>query len=98
MAFPIAVNSQITDSVTQANVKVLGDSPAIAMGNLLAAASGQALADAANNAAQSFATMVEWQRTLAAQATFATGIGVATLYSLDTVSDAVATARILASK
>tara|TARA_R110000868_G_scaffold380784_4_gene647042 strand:- start:34510 stop:34989 length:480 start_codon:yes stop_codon:yes gene_type:complete len=29
-----AVNSQITDSVTQANVKVLGDSPAVAIGNL----------------------------------------------------------------
>ena len=30
MAFPTAVNSQVTDSVTQANTKVLGDSPAIA--------------------------------------------------------------------
>ena len=27
MAFPTAVNDQITDSVTQANVKVLGDAP-----------------------------------------------------------------------
>ena len=34
MAFPTAVNSQITDSITQANTKVLGDAPAIAMGNL----------------------------------------------------------------
>ncbi|WP_204334085.1 RebB family R body protein, partial [Klebsiella pneumoniae] len=34
MAFPTAVNDQITDSVTQANVQVLGASPAIAMGNL----------------------------------------------------------------
>ncbi len=32
MAFPTAVNDQITDSVTQANVKVLGDAPAMAMG------------------------------------------------------------------
>ncbi len=27
MAFPTAVNSQITDAVTQANVKVLADAP-----------------------------------------------------------------------
>lgn len=33
-AFPTDVNSQITDSVTQANTKVLGDAPAEAMGNL----------------------------------------------------------------
>ena len=29
MAFPTSVNSQITDSVTQVNTKVLGDAPAI---------------------------------------------------------------------
>lgn len=34
MAFPTSVNSQITDAVTQANVKVLGDAPAVAMGSL----------------------------------------------------------------
>jgi hypothetical protein len=34
MAFPTAVNSQITDSVSQANTKVLGEAPAIAMGTL----------------------------------------------------------------
>jgi Killing trait len=34
MAFPTAVNSQITDAVTQANVKVLGDAPAMAVGVL----------------------------------------------------------------
>ena len=49
MAFPTAVNSQITDSVTQANVKVLGDAPAMAMGNLYQATS-QALGNAAHNA------------------------------------------------
>ncbi|WP_295367175.1 RebB family R body protein, partial [uncultured Stenotrophomonas sp.] len=30
MAFPTAVNDQITDSVTQANTRVLGDAPAVA--------------------------------------------------------------------
>lgn len=47
MAFPTPVNDQITDSVTQANVKVLADAPAMAMGSLY-----QALAQAAATAAQ----------------------------------------------
>lgn len=34
MAQNTTVNDQITDSVTQANVKVLGEAPAMAMGNL----------------------------------------------------------------
>jgi len=43
------VNPQITDAVTQANVKILGDAPGMAMGNLFQA-SAQALANAAHNA------------------------------------------------
>lgn len=34
MAYPTPVNDQITDSVTQSNVEVLGNSPAQALGNL----------------------------------------------------------------
>jgi hypothetical protein len=34
MAFPTAVNSQITDAVTQANVQVVGEAPAMAMGTV----------------------------------------------------------------
>jgi flagellin-specific chaperone FliS len=34
MAFPTAVNSQITDSVTQSNVEVLASSPATALSML----------------------------------------------------------------
>ncbi|WP_426438085.1 RebB family R body protein [Bradyrhizobium genosp. P] len=49
MAFPTSLNSQITDSVTQADVQVLGDAPAIAMGNVYQAVA-QALANAAHNA------------------------------------------------
>jgi hypothetical protein len=52
MAFPTAVNDQITDSVTQSNVKVLGDAPATAMGSLYQA-TAQALANAAHNATTS---------------------------------------------
>jgi hypothetical protein len=49
MALPTSVDNQITDSVTQANTKVLGDAPTIALGNLYQA-TAQALANAANNA------------------------------------------------
>lgn len=88
MAFPTAVNSQITDSVTQANTKVLGDAPAIAMGNLFQA-TAQALANAAHNA-----TTSQQQSNITAQA--ATTMGVTTLYSIDTASDAVGTSKIYA--
>ncbi len=87
MAFPTAVNSQITDSVTQSNVQVLGVSPAIAMGNLYQA-TAQALANAAHNA-----TNAQQQMFVAAQA--ATTAGVALLYSLDTASTGAATKKIL---
>ena len=43
------VNEQITDSVTQVNTKAVGETPAMAMGNLLVSTS-QALANAAHNA------------------------------------------------
>ena len=87
MAFPTSVNSQITDSVTQSNVKVLGDAPAMAMGNLYQA-TAQALANAAHNA-----TTAQQQTNITAQA--ATTMGVALLYSLDTATTGVATKQIL---
>ncbi|HEX9080304.1 MAG TPA: RebB family R body protein [Desulfuromonadaceae bacterium] len=81
------VNPQITDAVTLANVKVLGDAPAMAMGNLYQA-TAQALANAAHNA-----TTAQQQAYVTAQA--ATTMGVATLYSLDTASTGIATGKIL---
>ncbi len=89
MAFPTAVNSQITDAVTQANVKVLGDAPAVAMGNLYQATS-QALSNAAHNA-----TTAQQQTNVTAQAS--TTMGVAVLYSLDTASTGISTKAILGS-
>ncbi|MEL6537028.1 MAG: RebB family R body protein [Bacteroidota bacterium] len=86
MAFPTAVNSQITDSVTQANVQVLGDAPAVAMGNLYQA-TAQALANAAHNA-----TTSQQQTNITAQA--ATTMGVATLYAIDTATAGMATQKI----
>ena len=89
MAFPTAVNNQITDSVTQVNTKVLGDAPAVAMGNLFQA-TAQALSNAAHNA-----TTSQQQTNVTAQA--ATTMGVATLYSIDTASTGIATSKILGS-
>jgi hypothetical protein len=89
MAFPTAVNSQITDSVTQANVKILGDAPAIAMGNFYQA-TAQALANAAHNA-----TNAQQQSFVTSQAS--TTMGVATLYALDTASTGISTMDILNS-
>ena len=90
MAFPTSVNDQITDSVTQANVKVLGDAPALSMGNLFQATS-QALGNAAHNA-----TSAQQQTAVTAQA--ATTMGVATLYAIDTASTGKATTSILDAK
>ncbi|SDH20742.1 Killing trait domain-containing protein [Pedobacter terrae] len=83
MAFPTAVNSQITDSVSEVNTKVLGDAPAMAMGNLFMATS-QALSNAAHNA-----THTQQQTNVTSQAS--TTSAVTTLYSIDTSSDAVGT-------
>lgn len=87
MAENTAVNSQITDSVTQVNTKVLGDAPAIAMGNLFMATS-QALGMAALNA-----TQAQQQNNMTAQAS--TTMGVTTLYSINTATTGVSTADIL---
>jgi hypothetical protein len=84
------VNSQITDAVTQTNVKVLGNAPAMAMGNLFQA-TAQALANAAHNA-----TNAQQQSNITAQA--ATTMGVSTLYSIDTASTSVGTKDILTPK
>jgi hypothetical protein len=80
MAFPTSVNDQITDSVTQSNVQLLGAAPAVAMGNLYQA-TAQALANAAHNA-----TMAQQQMYVTAQA--ATTAGVALLYSLNSGTSA----------
>lgn len=81
------VNDQITDSVTQANVKVVGDAPAIAMGNLY-----QSLAHSTGILFQN-AVNAQNQQNILAQA--AANQGVMQIYSLDTVSEAIAVSKIL---
>lgn len=89
MAFPTAVNDQITDSVTQSNLQALGTAPAVSMGNLFQA-TAQALANAAHNA-----TNAQQQSYVTAQT--ATTMGVATLYAIDTATTGMVTKTILGS-
>ncbi len=86
MAFPTSVNDQISDSITQANTKVLGDAPAMSMGNFYIS-TDQALSTAAQNAAHA-----QQQAWVSMQA--ATTMGVVNLYSVDTASTAKATRKI----
>jgi Killing trait len=71
MATPTAVNDQVTDAITQTNVKVLGEAPAMAMGSLY-----QSLAHAAGISAENAVT-AQQQMNVTAQA--ATTMGVAHL-------------------
>ena len=87
MADSKVVNDKITDAVTQADTKVLGDSPAVATGNLYEATS-QALGNAAHNA-----TTAQTQTAVTAQA--ATTMGVTPLYAIDTATTAKANTEIL---
>ncbi len=78
MAFPTAVNSQITDAVTQSSVHVVGEAPAVSLA-MLYQATAHALANAAHNA-----TLAQQQTNISAQA--ATVSGVAKLYSIEPAS------------
>jgi len=70
------VSGQITDSVTQANVKVLGDAPAQAMGSLY-----QSLAQSTSLAAGNAVT-AQQQANVLHQAS--TTLGLSLLYSIGT--------------
>lgn len=89
MAFPTAVNSQITDAITQANVKVIAESPAMAMGQIY-----QAMAYSTGILFQNAVAAQQQQNTLAQAAA---NQGVIQIYSIDTVAGAVATGKIAQS-
>ncbi|NEO78746.1 RebB family R body protein [Moorena sp. SIO4G3] len=72
------VSTQVTDAVTQANVKVLAESPALSLSNLYQTIS-QTLSLSAQNA-----VMAQQQTNVIHQAT--TTQGVSLLYSIDTLS------------
>jgi hypothetical protein len=83
------VNGQITDAVTQANVKVVAEAPAMAMGALY-----QSLAHSTGILYEN-ATSSQQQLAIAAQA--ATNQGVIQIYSVDTMAGAVATSKVAQS-
>ena len=90
MSEPTPVNDQITDSITQVNVQVLSDAPAIATGNFFLT-TAQALANTAHNS-----TNAQQQTNTTAQA--ATAMAVAKLFSIDTASTGKATNTIFNSR
>ena len=89
MAIPTAVNGQITDAVTQANVKVMAEAPSMAMGAIY-----QSLAHSTGILYEN-ATSAQQQLAISAQA--ATNQGVIQIYSVDTMAGAVATSKIAQS-
>ncbi len=89
MAIPTPVNGQITDAVTQANVKVVAEAPAMAMGAIY-----QALA---HSTGILYENAVGSQQQLAIAAQAATNQGVIQIYSVDTMAGAVATSKIAKS-
>jgi len=81
------VSAQVTDAVTQANVKVLGEAPAMAMGTIyqaLAHSTGMMFQNSVNN---------QQQQNMLQQA--ATTQGVIQIYSVDTLADAAAASGLI---
>jgi len=83
------VNEQITDAVTQSNVKVVGEAPAMALGNVYQSA--------AHSTGLMFENAVNAQNQQNILAQSATTQGVMQIYSMDTVSDAIAIAKELSA-
>ncbi|NJB80133.1 hypothetical protein GGR65_003183 [Xanthomonas sp. 3376] len=80
MAFPTSVNDQITDAVTQSNVKVIGEAPAMAMSTIY-----QSMAHSTDILFQNAVSAQQQQNTLSQAAT---NQGVMQIYSLDTTASA----------
>jgi hypothetical protein len=86
MAFPTSVNDQITDAVTQSNVKVVGEAPAMAMGSIY-----QTMAHSTGILLQNAVAAQQQQNTLSQAAT---NQGVMQIYTVDTTAAAGATEKV----
>ncbi|CAD0220212.1 MULTISPECIES: RebB family R body protein [Chryseobacterium] len=84
------VNEQITDAVTQSNVKVVAESPAMALSNVYQSA--------AHSTGIMFENAVNAQNQQNILGQAATTQGILQIYSLDTVADAVSIAKVLNPK
>jgi hypothetical protein len=80
MAFPTSVNDQVTDAVTQSNVKVIGEAPAMALGSLY-----QAMAHSTGVLFDKAVASQQQQNTLSQAAA---NMGVMQIYALDTSTGA----------
>jgi hypothetical protein len=83
----MSVSAQITDAVTQSNVKVVAESPAMALSNVYQTA--------AHSTGLMFENAVNAQNQQNILSQTATTQGVMQIYSLDTIADAIAIARML---
>ena len=86
MAFPTSVNNQITDAVTQSNVKVVAEAPAMAMGSIY-----QTMAHSTGILFQNAVSAQQQQNTLSQAAA---NQGVMQIYTLDTTAAAGATEKV----
>lgn len=89
MAIPTLVNGQITDSVTQSNLSVLGAAPAMAMGSIYQSSS--------HSMGLMFQNSVQAQQQMAIAAQAAVNLGVIQIYSVNSMAAAAATARVAQS-
>lgn len=87
MASPTLVNGQITDAVTQSNVKVLGDAPGEALSMVY-----QVMAHSIGMSIQNAVAQQQQNSTLASASTTQ---GVNLLFTMDPASDAVSTQELL---
>ncbi|MBP1167951.1 MULTISPECIES: RebB family R body protein [Chryseobacterium] len=81
------VNEQITDAVTQSNVKVVAESPAMALANVYQSAAHSTGIMFEN------AMTAQNQHNIVTQA--ATTQGISQIYTKDTIADAISIAKIL---
>ncbi|WP_255989911.1 RebB family R body protein [Chitinolyticbacter albus] len=86
MSFPTAVNNQITDAVTQSNVKVLAEAPAMAMSSIY-----QTMAHSTGILFENAVSAQQQQNTLAQAAA---NMGVMQIYSMNTMAGAAATEKV----
>lgn len=86
MPEPSTVNPMITDAVTQSNVKVVGEAPAMAMSTLF-----QTMAHSTGILFENAVAQQQQQNTLAQAAV---NQGVMQIYSLDTMASAGATEKV----
>jgi hypothetical protein len=86
MAFPTAVNDQITDAVTQSNVKVLGEAPAFALGSMY-----QSLAHSTGILFENAISAQQQQNSLSLAAA---NQGVMQIYAFDTTAAAGASEKV----